>query len=299
MNNSIIYGTVLTILLNLLNGWQDVYRATAFQAHSVFSLTAMAMTISSLIYLTCFYIVRKSEKLIPALDIFLLNIWTLGSWGGIFYALSTLPPVLVICVITASTPILTYWLDKKNRKSGHGDTFDFLICVANTIFVVLLFSEQVFSISLKEKNSAILGIIACSAAVFSDSKLVVHMKQLTERKTSSSQQLAFRFILLTFIALVISAYEKSMSISFDSIMHAAYISLLGVIPGSILLQECIKRLEPVLLEIILSTTPIFVLAFQKIAYNTPPSNIQTISCILITALSCTLVIKQFRRSKNA
>jgi hypothetical protein len=296
MNKSFTVGIGAAVLLNTLNGWQDVYRATAFREYGVFFLTGFSMLFTAIVYsLTLKFSTGKAGR-ISVRQACSLNIWTVGSWGGIFFSLSTLPPVLVISLIAASTPVTTYWLDRRQRQASKINNSDLAIALTNAALIILLFTEKLLEVKFDLSNDALVGLIACLIVVVSDAQLIVHMKKLSEANVSSHQQLAVRFYLLAAIGIAIGWHENQIVFTENTTLTVITIAILGILPGTLLLQACVKHLEPVLVEVLLSTTPIFVLFFQFIKYSTPPTMIQMTACIMISALSALHVHSQINKN---
>lgn len=296
MNKSFAIGLIATISLNTLNGWQDVYRASAFKEHGVFFLTGFSMLFTAIAYSATLKLSGGGNGRISMRQASALNVWTVGSWGGVFFALSTLPPVLAISLIAASTPITTYLLDRCQRQTNKINRLDLAISLINAALIVLLFTEKLIDVRFDLSNDALLGLLSCLVVVVSDAQLVVHMKKLSEANVSPHQQLAVRFTLLAVIGIAFAWHEGQIVFTGDTTFAVITIAAFGILPGTLLLQACVKHLEPVLVEVLLSSTPIFVLVFQFIRYSEPPTVIQMAACVMISALSALHVYSQIKRN---
>ncbi|MNL15510.1 hypothetical protein D3C87_1364990 [compost metagenome] len=109
--------------------------------------------------------------------------------------------------------------------------------------------------------------------------------------------LSSRFYLLIVISFVFSLIKETFVLNSEIIEVALIISVLGVIPAVYLLQEGIRYLEPVLLEILLSSTPLFVLLFQWLQYPYSPTLITVFCCFAIVSISIIQIVRNMRAAE--
>lgn len=293
MGNGLIYGCLLILSHNILTGWQDVYRSSTFMNHDVFLMTSLSMLLTA----TFFIMVARfkiSKARLEIRHLLYLNIWTAGSWGGIFLAISLLPPAMVIGVATSLAPTLTFCINKIYRPDSKSDRGDMVICLLSLLITLLLFYDGFRVDSGIAPFVMALGLCISVFAAFSDAALTVTNKSMYDKGANTLTILSSRFYLLIAIAFVCSLAKGTFALNIEIFEVALIISGLGIIPAVYLLQEGIRYLEPVLLEILLSSTPLFVLLFQWLQHPYPPSFITVFCCFSIVMISVIQIIRNMR-----
>lgn len=298
MGNGLIYGCLLILSHNILTGWQDVYRSSTFMSHDVFLMTSLSMLLTASFFMLVAQLKRTSTTL-GARDLLYLNIWTAGSWGGIFLALSLLPPAMVIGVATSLAPVFTFCINRKYRPDSKNDGGDLVICLLSLLITLLLFYDGFRAGSGIAAATMALGLCISAFAAFSDAALTVTNKSMYDKGVSTLTILSSRFYLLIAVSLACSLGSGTFVLNSEIIEATLIISVLGIIPAVYLLQEGIRYLEPVLLEILLSSTPLFVLLFQWLQHPYPPSLIVVLCCFSIVTISIIQIIRNMRAADYA
>lgn len=298
MGNGLIYGCLLILSHNILTGWQDVYRSSTFMNHDVFLMTSLSMLLAASFF-TVVAILKKTKCALGGVHLLYLNFWTAGSWGGIFLAISLLPPAMVIGVATSLAPTFTFCMNRVYRPDSASDRGDMVICLLSLLVTLLLFYDGFRSGSGIAPGIMALGLCISVFAAFSDAALTVTNKSMYDKGVNTFTILSSRFYLLIVISFVLSVTKGTFVLNGEVIEVALIISVLGVIPAVYLLQEGIKYLEPVLLEILLSSTPLFVLLFQWLQHPYPPSLITVFCCLAIVLISTIQIIRNMRAAEYA
>lgn len=293
MGNGLIYGCLLILSHNILTGWQDVYRSSTFINHDVFMMTSLSMFLTASFFILVAQL-KRTKTMLGGRDLLYLNIWTAGSWGGIFLALSLLPPAMVIGVATSLAPAFTFCINRKYRPDSKSDRGDMVICLISLLITLLLFYDGFRAGSGIAPAAMALGLCISVFAAFSDAALTVTNKSMYDRGVNTLTILSSRFYLLIAISLVGSLVNRTFVLNSEIIEVALIISVLGIIPAVYLLQEGIRYLEPVLLEILLSSTPLFVLLFQWLQHPYPPSLIMVLCCFSIVTISIIQIFRNMR-----
>lgn len=298
MGNGLIYGCLLILSHNVLTGWQDVYRSSTFMSHDVFLMTSLSMLLTASFFTLVAFVRRKKHSL-DGRQLLYLNIWTAGSWGGVFLAISLLPPAMVIGVATSLAPTFTFCINRMYRPDSKSDRGDMVICLLSLLITLLLFYDGFRVGSGIAPAVMALGLCISAFAAFSDAALTVTNKSMYDKGVNTLTILSSRFYLLVAISFVCSLVKGTFAINGDIVEVTLIISALGVIPAVYLLQEGIRYLEPVLLEILLSSTPLFVLVFQWLQHPYPPSLITVLCCFSIVSISIVQIIRNMRAVKYA
>lgn len=293
MTNGLIYGCLLVLSHNILTGWQDVYRSSKFMSYDVFLMTSLSMLLTASFFLIV-AVLRRTKYGLSGWRLLYLNIWTAGSWGGIFLAISLLPPAMVVGVATSLAPTFTYCINRIYRPGSTSDRGDMLICLLSLLVTLLLFYDGFRDSSVIAPGIMGLGLCITAFAAFSDAALTVTNKSMYDQGMNTLTILSSRFYLLIVMSFVFSLMKETFVLDGEIIEMALVISVLGVIPAVYLLQEGTRYLEPVLLEILLSSTPIFVLFFQWLQYPYSPSLLTAFCCFAIVSISIIQIVRNMR-----
>jgi hypothetical protein len=261
--------------------------------HDVFLMTSLSMFLTASFFMWMAFLRRPTDSL-NGRQLLYLNIWTAGSWGGIFLAISLLPPAMVIGVATSLAPTFTFCINKVYRPDSKSDRGDMVICLLSLLVTLLLFYDGFRDGSGIAPVVMALGICISAFAAFSDAALTVTNKSMYDKGVNTLTILSSRFYLLIAVSFVCSLVKGTFALNREIIEVTLIISALGIIPAVYLLQEGIRYLEPVLLEILLSSTPLFVLLFQWLQHPYPPSVITVLCCFSIVSISIVQIIRNMR-----
>lgn len=295
VKNTFIIGIVTAILLNVVNAGQDVYQAYIFKKYSVAWIVFGSMCLAVLIF-HGIYRWRGEYHSVPHL--LWLNVLTAGSWGGVFASLSFLPPAVVIATLTASSPIFTFFVNRFLRRTSTSSHTDLVVCVLSALLIVGVFLDKVSVETHSLSIEAGIGIALALLSSLSGALLIVLMKSVNEKGGNLFSLLSHRFYLLVVMSAILALNEGTEALYEQAIWESILIvGVLGVVPSMILLQLSIKLLEPVLLQIMMATTPLLVLFFQYYFYPDSPTVLTVLACIGVTALSIFQVVVEYRRIK--
>lgn len=298
MGNGLVFGCLLILIHNALTGWQDVYRSTLFMNHDVFLMTSLSMLLTAVFFMMVARL-KRSKNLLGRKHLLFLNFWTAGSWGGIFLAISLLPPAMVIGVATSLAPVFTFCINRIYRPDSASDRGDMVMCLLSLMVTVLLFYDGFRAGSEIPTAVMVLGLCIAVYAALSDAALTVMNKSMYDKGINTFTILSSRFYLLIALSFACSLFNDTFHLNAETMKATLIVSVLGIIPAVYLLQEGIKYLEPVLLEILLSSTPLFVLVFQWLQHPFPPSLITAFCCFSIVAISIIQIVRNMKAAEHA
>jgi drug/metabolite transporter (DMT)-like permease len=296
-SRGVAIGCGLLFLHNLLNGWQDVYRASVFRTYDVSFITSVSFGLVSFFFYVTF-IISRSNGVLSLPEVGLLNLVTTGSWGCVFAAFSLISPVIVVCIATGAAPLFTALMQKLIRREVRLEKTT--VGVATLILVLTLLPVIVGGVTdpISSQRPSILAVglgLAMAAALFDGATSLV-AKRLYAKGTTTQEILGKRFVLLAVIATVVSIEQGTFEISAGRLGQPLIIALIGVVPAVYLLQRALLFLDPVLFEIVISTIPAFVLIFQAINSQFITNSITVLSTLLVVIVSALYGVREARRA---
>ncbi|WP_420969766.1 EamA family transporter [Bradyrhizobium sp. B120] len=299
MTNRFALGVVFVALYVVVSAAGEVYAASYFQQADVFvalllSFAAVCLTFNLLVGRDGRNVrATKSSLLIFAS----LNLVTAISWIGLFIGLKYAEPAIVIAFMVALGPAATVWLNALIRRQGVPPGSDVAVSVliaAMGSYMVWISASGNAGVEWGARSS--FGLFLAIVAGLSLALTNILIKLLFDRGFSGRQVLAHRFygIILLLLGLV-----DHFSIVPEISQHWFAIAMIGlstIIVPLLLIQEGIRRIEPVTVNMILSMAPIITFLFQFFDSRIVPSSHTFVGNVLITALAVGNIYLQYRRS---
>ncbi|WP_375784681.1 EamA family transporter [Bradyrhizobium sp. Pha-3] len=277
----------------------EVYAASYFQQADVFfalllSFAAVCLTFNLLAgHEGNDATVTKSSLLIFVS----LNLVTAISWIGLFIGLKYAEPAIVVAFMVALGPAATVWLNALIRRQGVPPGSDIVVSVliaATGSYMVWISASGNAGVEWGARSS--FGLFLAIVAGLSLALTNILIKLLFDRGFSGRQVLAHRFygVILLLLGLV-----DHFSIVPEISRHWFAIAAIGlstIIVPLLLIQEGIRRIEPVTVNMVLSMAPIITFLFQFFDSRIVPSSHTFVGNVLITALAVSNIYLQYRRS---
>ncbi|WP_375779327.1 EamA family transporter [Bradyrhizobium sp. ma5] len=277
----------------------EVYAAAYFQQADVFvalllSFAAVCLTFNLLAGYEGYSAgVTKSSFLIFVS----LNLVTAISWMGLFIGLKYAEPAIVVAFMLALGPAATVWLNALIRRQGVPPGPDVVVSVliaATGSYMVWISASGNAGVEWGARSS--FGLFLAIVAGLSLALTNILIKLLFDRGFSGRQVLAHRFYgtILLLLGLV-----DHFSIVPEISQHWFAIAAVGlstIIIPLLLIQEGVRRIEPVTVNMVLSIAPIITFLFQFFDSRIVPSSHTFVGNVLITALAVGNIYLQYRRS---
>ncbi|WP_342710190.1 EamA family transporter [Bradyrhizobium sp. B124] len=277
----------------------EVYAASYFQQADVFvalllSFAAVCLTFN----LLAGHEENNARVTKSSLLIFVsLNLVTAISWIGLFIGLKYAEPAIVVAFMVALGPAATVWLNALIRRQGVPPGSDIVVSVliaATGSYMVWISASGNAGVEWGARSS--FGLFLAIVAGLSLALTNILIKLLFDRGFSGRQVLAHRFygVILLLLGLV-----DHFSIVPEISRHWFAIAAIGlstIIVPLLLIQEGIRRIEPVTVNMVLSMAPIITFLFQFFDSRIVPSSHTFVGNVLITALAVGNIYLQYRRS---
>ncbi|WOH80149.1 DMT family transporter [Bradyrhizobium sp. BEA-2-5] len=293
-------GVLFVVLYVIVSAAGDIYAASYFQQADIYSTLLLSF---ALVCLT-FNLLARRESGRPRITkssltaLASLNVVTAISWVGLFIGLKYAEPAIIVTFMVALGPAATVWLNALIRKQGLPPKSD----VAVSALVALIGGYMIWisasgNAGVEWGPRSSFGIFVAIMAGLSLALTNVLMKLLFDRGLSGRQVLAHRFygtILLLLLFVDRSSIELEVSQRWYAI---AIVALSTIIVPLLLIQEGIRRVEPMTVNMVLSAAPIISFLFQYCDARIAPSSYTFIGNILITAVALCAIYVQYRRSR--
>lgn len=275
---SLFLGITALMLVNVIDGLKEVYFGILLQSLDsvvvTFVLFAIAWPVFFLGYITRkrseHAIQRLTEKAVPVRRcLLMLNISSAALWISFFLALKWVEPAIVSALIGGIGIISTLALNKLLRPSAVMISADYIAAgIIAFASLYLGWASMDGRTAVKDEldgYQVLLGfsmMFVCGVAMALTSIL---SKIVADHGVSSRYLYAHRFYLLLAITGLYTCLNPSkVAAVIDHLDALILLAFAGVILPLLLLQEGIKRCEPVTTESILAAAPLFTVIFQTV-----------------------------------
>ncbi|WP_170948727.1 DMT family transporter [Pseudomonas sp. Irchel 3A7] len=270
-------GISALLLVNALDGAKEVYFGIILQKLDstvvAFILFAIAWPICFLLHVT--NLKSRNGKLQSIknrkqfhLLLLTLNFSSAALWIAFTFSLKWFEPAIVSALIGGIGIIATLTLIKFIRPSTTLIRADYIATIIIAIASIYLawisinghtaLEEELDSLQARESYFV---MIICGIAM---ALVSITSKRLADHGVSSLFICAHRFYILLVITGAYSLYNQiELAKALEYIIPLFWLSIFGVILPFYLLQEGIKRCEPVTTQAVLAAAPLFTVAFQS------------------------------------
>jgi drug/metabolite transporter (DMT)-like permease len=201
-------------------------------------------------------------------DVAWLNVLTIANWSSEFAALAFLEPAVVQSVTAGLNPLFVIALTMALRQQTQilrSDIWAALGIVVTTGFLVSATWGGHSAVGALGHRATGIGLVCLVVNSISSGGIQIVNKRLHERGFTSSQVMASQFFVLVVASwgyvLVARPAIAPLVGQLPAVVAAA---VLGGIVAMYLLQEGIKRIEPITLMLISSLVAVLALAFQQL-----------------------------------
>ena len=221
--------------------------------------------------------------------LFGLNLSSSVLWVGFMVAMKWLEPSIVSALVGGFGIVATVLVNRVARPNSVMLQADYFsaggIALASAFLCWVAAAGYAASVPVQPWAVAV-GVLASVACGMGMAVTTVFSKMLFEQGMSSLHIYAHRFYLLVAIT---GSYALANPMALHAVLEhvsaLAGLALLGVVLPLLLLQQGIKRCEPVTTEAILAASPLFTLLFQQFDQRLEFSlfSLLGISCICLAA----------------
>ncbi|MGE7958098.1 hypothetical protein ACQKQA_16205 [Pseudomonas sp. NPDC089530] len=275
---SLFLGITALMLVNVIDGLKEVYFGILLQSLDsvvvTFVLFAIAWPVFFLGYITRkrseHAMHRLTEKAVPVRRcLLMLNISSAALWISFLLALKWVEPAIVSALIGGVGIISTLALNKLLRPSAVMISADYIAAgIIAFASLYLGWASMDGRTAVKDElggYQVLLGfsmMFVCGVAMALTSIL---SKVVADHGVSSRYLYAHRFYILLAITGLYTCFNPSKVAAVVNHLDALILlAFAGVILPLLLLQEGIKRCEPVTTESILAAAPLFTVIFQTV-----------------------------------
>ncbi|MDB5118627.1 MAG: hypothetical protein JWQ79_4119 [Mucilaginibacter sp.] len=210
----------------------------------------------------------------------LLNVVTLGNWVGLYYALKYLNAPAVSALYAGVIPFATIVANRVLRSNSPIPRCDYWgagsLIVCSLIWLVINYREIIGS-------HAYVGVICVVVSSLTIAFTTVVSKKLSEFNASTMSVMSNRFYLLIVCAMFTSSPLDEVGLLAVSEYKALlFVGVAGTVLSLWLLQKGIEKTDPVITNIIVSTTPVVTFAIYPLFF---PGQIVNVSTGFISLLA--------------
>lgn len=299
-------GVLLATLFVVIGSAQDVYLASYFQAFNPLPTIMYAFAIAMLLFWLALgknfphslQRVWKNKRLFG-----LLNLYTTLNWITFFCALKFIEPVLAGAIAFSLLPAVSVTLNSYFRPQNKITFWEKISSVGVTCSIALLMYGELGQETLLNqysKTERVMGIFLCILTSVGMANNSFITKKLHEKKYSSIEVMAFRFVgLVATSTALIFVYRLPLHIldsKFLGIVIA--IAFIGVIFPLFTIQKAMEILEPVRIALILSLTPGVTFVFEFFEGRIEPKWTSAIGALFCCVFAVLGVLSQ-RKCTNS
>lgn len=275
---ALFVGITALMLVNVIDGLKEVYFGILLQrldsVIATFVLFAVAWPVFFLGYMarkrsTPALLSTPEKKASVRRCLLMLNVSSAALWISFLLALKWVEPAIVSALVGGVGIISTLVLNKLLRPTAIMIRADYIAAL-----VIALASVYLGWVSMDgrtavrdefDSNQVLLGylmMLVCGVAMALTSIL---SKVVADHGASSHYLYAHRFYLLLAVTGIYTSLNLSeIAAVIDHLDALVLLAFVGVILPLLLLQEGIKRCEPVTTEAILAAAPLFTIIFQTV-----------------------------------
>jgi drug/metabolite transporter (DMT)-like permease len=281
-------GLFYVLIYNLLSGAKEVYFSSLVQG-----IPPIPTAVILFVYVTLFFNLLQLHEL-PARwqrlkaagkDVFFLNLTSMASWFSFFYTLKYLEPAISSTIVLSIGPVLTLVFSSYFRPQSKVHWLERFASLGTLSTVALLIGATWIgrtAVGVMPLKNFIIGMSSCLICSVSVVGNTIFSKRLNDLKWTPKQIMADRFFLMILIgALFWPNSVAPLPLAFgDRLIIWPLASLLGVIAPLYALQMGIQRCEPIIVSLLLSTAPLFILLGQLMDHRFVWSNLSLVGIMI-------------------
>lgn len=281
---------IYVILYCILTAVQSVYLSEIFQERSVFLSLFFNFFICMITAWLVFSIKNRSLNFFRNLgikDFLILNILTLINWASFYFSLKYIEPAVEAAVSTATPTIATVVILKIMRDNNlikSTDKYSIFGIVLGGIFLCVSSISGFSGVSNRSTFDLITGLALAVICGIGCAYYTIYSKKLSQKLISVIEILSIRFILLLAVSTFIISYNNEW-IVFKEKMLISYtsVAIMGTVMPIFLLQYGMSILEPLKVNILITSSPLFFFLAQIFSHTIKFSWFTLIGIIIITA----------------
>ena len=263
-------GVVIGLIFTFISAIFDVYVAFVTQMLSPLLVIFYCFTASTVFFAACalrrnacilFSKITDSRWLVAV-----INVSVFLNWGGLFYALRYLEPVVVGVASVACGPALTLLIGLANKRTAKVAFIDALVsCLVLISVGIMLFNSLVgdSGISTTTVEQRLVGITSVLVCAVGTVMYTVFSKELFARQWSVYETLAVRNIAMIAVCLIaIPVTGENFVLGSELVLPMMILVVVGHLLPIYLIQKTIYCLAPIHVSLVLLTLPVFVLLLQ-------------------------------------
>lgn len=255
-------GLAFTIAYVFLGSAAEVYAAAVFQTTDIHTTLLIAFALVTIV----FNVLPRPR--LPRLDRHVLggfaalNVATTVSWIGLFVGLAYVEPAIVVSFIVALGPVATVVLDRvvRGTRPPASDVLASLAIAATGVY--LGYVSVSGNAAMASSAWTAFGIGASIAAGFSIAVTGIFVRRLYDLGVDGRCILAHRFYgALVIVGLLVDRGEL-VEVVRTSALDAVLIALGTIIIPIMLIQAGMRRLQPIVVQMVLTVSPLVTLIMQ-------------------------------------
>jgi drug/metabolite transporter (DMT)-like permease len=291
-------GLALTAAYVLVGSAGEVYAAAAFQHGDTYSTLLIAFVITTVAFNIPPRVPLRATTDSTLRGLLALNAATAVAWLGLFIGLRYAEPAIVVSFIVAIGPISTIWVNRLVR-GGSASPSD----VAASVLILLVGAYLVWvsvsgNAAMDWNAGTAFGIAASIAAGVALTTASVFVKRLFELRLDARAILANRFYGAIAVLLILVDHGILLDVLRTQLASATLIAFGTIIIPILLLQAGIRVLEPLVVNMVLSTSPLVTFAMQYLDVRLTPSPYTLVGNFLIVVIALWSVVSHARRVKR-
>ena len=292
---SLFIGITALMLVNAVDGLKEVYFGMLVQALDTVVVTFVLFAIAWPVFFISYLLNTGSTRGMQSLTthkasvrrcVVMLNFSSAALWISFLCALKWVEPAIVSALVGGVGMVSVLILNKLMRPSAVMIGADYLaaglIVFASLYLCWASFADRTAVQDEPERYQVLLGYLMMLVCGVAMALTTILSKMVADHGVSSRYLYAHRFYLLLAISGTYAALNTgALSAVVEHLVTLTLLALGGVILPLLLLQEGIKRCEPVTIEAILAMAPLFTIIFQAADSRLTFSMFSFIGVILI------------------
>ena len=231
-------------------------------------------------------------------DVSLLNLFTVTSWVGFFYALENLEPAIVNALFIGIGPIVSLISNAVLRRHAKVHPVDIVACLGVLIasgFLMWTALSGNSSLQGRSTQEIGLGLFFALLGGVTIPLAVIYSKKLHEAGFVTNQIMAHRFYFLIFLLIFLMESRQVFPVAVNYPMEVLLVTFLSVLLPLYFLQLGIKKIEPVLVQIIIASSPVVIFLCQLFDERLVASVYSLVGVAILALFAGVAIVSNIRR----
>ncbi|SCW96203.1 MULTISPECIES: EamA family transporter [unclassified Pseudomonas] len=260
-------GVYLILFFIVASAAQGVYLSGMLQHADIYSVIIVIFLVLTILF--GFLTWMRSSEFVwsrsVAINLFLINLTTLGNWFGFMWAIKYIEPAIASALLNSVGPVIILMLNASVLKKGPVKLQEAIASIG--VLIAMIMSGAVIltghsAVGDMDHERLYVGIAMSVLCGLSVSLNTVISKGLTNERVQPHQIMAFRFFVLIVASLMMTTGSSISSTVADYYVPLAFVTVLGYLIPMYALQVGLKLVEPLTASFSMALAPLVFIVIQ-------------------------------------